>query len=537
MYYGNTNTDKLTRPFRKYFSGDGSVEIKYTVATGATEIITYIGGDAYSAPALIKSDGTTQNYFYLHRDYLGSIVAITNATGNIVEKRHFDAWGEIVKIQDGLGNNLAKLTFFDRGYTGHEHLQSVKLIHMNGRLYDPKLHRFMQPDNFIQDQYNTQNYNRYAYVLNNPLKHTDPSGEYGIGIAIGIAVAVAVAVYTLDAYYGGKPFTASGLITTSVIAAYTAAMTFGFGEMTSTVNNFFVRASCQAVLHGSFNGGMSYIQGGKFWSGFASGSISSIASSAFTGGNSFQGDGCVMEGGGFKGANFKVFGAQLNESTVGLLSFGAISGGAGSLIGGGNFWQGAVTGLVVSGLNHLPHMLQDYKTTIVGIYGAGGVDASGNPDLRQLVEFQGGKMFSSSTGCCDDDVIEYLKAGWAKGNKLRIYGHSRGGTAAVRIANKLGEMNIIIEDVILFDPVTMYGGGDNIFKYPNVMRVSNYYQRNPSDFWSKGILNANNPFIGSPVSGVYQWPVINNINLTGKYYSPGVLINHLNITEYAIKHP
>ena len=142
-----------------------------------------------------------------------------------------------------------------------------------------------------------------------------------------------------------------------------------------------------------------------------------------------------------------------------------------------------------------------------------------------------------SRGSGDDDVIEYLKAGWAKGNKLRIYGHSRGGTAAVRIANKLGEMNIIIEDVILFDPVTMYGGGDNIFKYPNVMRVSNYYQRNPSDFWSKGILNANNPFIGSPVSGVYQWPVINNINLTGKYYSPGVLINHLNITEYAIKHP
>ncbi|EKY18908.1 hypothetical protein HMPREF9073_01022, partial [Capnocytophaga sp. oral taxon 326 str. F0382] len=37
----------------------------------------------------------------------------------------------------------------DRGYTGHEHLQTVGLIHMNGRLYDPALHRFLQPDNFV----------------------------------------------------------------------------------------------------------------------------------------------------------------------------------------------------------------------------------------------------------------------------------------------------------------------------------------------------------------------------------------------------
>ena len=48
---------------------------------------------------------------------------------------------------------------------------------MNARLYDPVLHRFLQPDNYVQDPYNTQNYNRYGYVMNNPLKYTDPSGE------------------------------------------------------------------------------------------------------------------------------------------------------------------------------------------------------------------------------------------------------------------------------------------------------------------------------------------------------------------------
>lgn len=49
---------------------------------------------------------------------------------------------------------------------------------MNGRLHDAKLHRFLQPDNFVQDPSNTQNFNRYGYVLNNPLKYTDPSGEF-----------------------------------------------------------------------------------------------------------------------------------------------------------------------------------------------------------------------------------------------------------------------------------------------------------------------------------------------------------------------
>ena len=68
---------------------------------------------------------------------------------------------------------------------------------MNGRLYDPRLHRFLQPDNNLQEPYNTQNYNRYGYVLNNPLKYTDPSGEFtwsdlvsGLAIVAGAILVV-----------------------------------------------------------------------------------------------------------------------------------------------------------------------------------------------------------------------------------------------------------------------------------------------------------------------------------------------------------
>jgi len=177
MYYGSLD-DKLLRPLRKHYSGDGTIEIKENITTGKTEFITYIGGDGYSAPIALKSDGVnTVSYLYLHRDYQGTILAITDANATVVEKRLFDAWGSIIKVQDGAGNTLAGLTVLDRGYTGHEHLQSVGLINMNARLYDPMLHRFLQVDNYIQDPTNTQNYNQYGYVLNNPLKYTDPSGN------------------------------------------------------------------------------------------------------------------------------------------------------------------------------------------------------------------------------------------------------------------------------------------------------------------------------------------------------------------------
>ena len=65
-----------------------------------------------------------------------------------------------------------------RGFTGHEHLDDFQLVHMNGRVYDPSLGRFMSADPFVQFAESTQGLNRYAYVDNNPLSFTDPSGYF-----------------------------------------------------------------------------------------------------------------------------------------------------------------------------------------------------------------------------------------------------------------------------------------------------------------------------------------------------------------------
>ena len=201
-YYGNAEVEKAKRPLLKHYSHDGSVEIVCNKTDNSNKFVFYLGGDAYSAPAILISDGETQKLYYLHRDYLGSIVMLTDEDGNIAERRHFDPWGQPIKVEDGAGNTLDKLTLLDRGFTAHEHLQTVGLIHMNGRLYDPALHRFLQPDNYVQDPFNTQNFNRYGYVLNNPLLYTDPTGEYILVDDIVAAVFGGIINLTVNAIQG-----------------------------------------------------------------------------------------------------------------------------------------------------------------------------------------------------------------------------------------------------------------------------------------------------------------------------------------------
>jgi RHS repeat-associated protein len=78
------------------------------------------------------------------------------------------------------GNTLFGVTT-DRGFTSHEHLDEVALIHMNGRVYDPVIGRFTTPDPNVPDPRSLQSFNRYSYVRNNPLTGVDPSGFFDFG--------------------------------------------------------------------------------------------------------------------------------------------------------------------------------------------------------------------------------------------------------------------------------------------------------------------------------------------------------------------
>jgi RHS repeat-associated protein len=154
----------------------GSSYMKQTAGSVTIEY-TYLGGDAYSAPVVAQTSQGSTSYYYLLRDYLGNITHRVSTANAVVAEYSFDAWGRRRNPTDW-GYNLTGQPelFADRGFTGHEWLKYFNLYNMNGRMYDPLVGRFLSADLVIQDPTNAQNYNRYSYCLNNPLKYSDPSG-------------------------------------------------------------------------------------------------------------------------------------------------------------------------------------------------------------------------------------------------------------------------------------------------------------------------------------------------------------------------
>ena len=133
-----------------------------------------------AALRLRYSNGTQPATRYLTSDHLGSIDRILDASGNVLVTESFGTFGRR-RGANGAGlptaAELATIGSITRdGFTGHEHLDNLDLIHMNGRVYDPHLGRFISADPYVPAPYDGQSLNRYSYVWNNPLAYTDPSG-------------------------------------------------------------------------------------------------------------------------------------------------------------------------------------------------------------------------------------------------------------------------------------------------------------------------------------------------------------------------
>jgi len=154
---------------------------------------------------------------YLLTDHLGSVVSKIDDTGTKSDQsfdgagRHRDptTW----QLASGSGATLTK-----HGFTDHEHLDNLNLIHMNGRVYDPMIGRFMSVDPMFQAPTNSQSVNPYSYVMNNPLSLVDPSGY------------CSDTTVTTDASTGGTSVTACQETTSTDIGSHISHQ----GETTTT---------------------------------------------------------------------------------------------------------------------------------------------------------------------------------------------------------------------------------------------------------------------------------------------------------------
>jgi RHS repeat-associated protein len=119
-------------------------------------------------------NGTTLTY--LHSDHLGSNSLMSKQNGTSV----VDSQTWYLPFGDYRGTTPSQ-TLTDQGYTGHKENMELGLIYMNARYYLPSLNRFISADTIVPDPQNPQSFNRYSYVLNNPVNFTDPTGHRECG--------------------------------------------------------------------------------------------------------------------------------------------------------------------------------------------------------------------------------------------------------------------------------------------------------------------------------------------------------------------
>lgn len=160
-----------------HYAGAFEVETK----NGASKVKTYLP----MGLGVEIEDSTGTKLLWFHTDRLNSVVALTDDTGNVVESMSYDSWGRRRSTSGDDATDALDGGMDYKGFTGHEMLDQLDLVHMNGRVYEPTIARFTSADPIIQDPEHSQSYNRYTYVRNNPTNLTDPTGFLGTEAAGG----------------------------------------------------------------------------------------------------------------------------------------------------------------------------------------------------------------------------------------------------------------------------------------------------------------------------------------------------------------
>ncbi len=311
------NDEVLTRQY---------IDARYEIDNSFTERF-YLGGDAYDALAVCVNDFGVDSTYYILRDYLGNITHIINEDGTLRQELSYDAWGRLRNPDTHQLYAVGKepKLLLDRGYTGHEYLPWFGLVNMNARLYDPVLGRFLSPDPYVQMLDFTQNFNRYSYCLNNPLKYVDKDGEFWFLPAI-IAFVVNYATTGITKGDWGLKNIGSSLVMSAVaLVSYGVGMGITGALAKTAILSQSVIGGISAGVAGSVTGAMSSLMaGGNIGRGALIGFVSGLVGNALSGINMKS---IWLEG-------------------VSNVAAGGLIGGATSLVSGGDFWSGFGTGAI-----------------------------------------------------------------------------------------------------------------------------------------------------------------------------------------------
>ena len=278
-----------------------------TTEDGTIREFYYLDGNTI----VVRENGETK-YFLAFTDHLGSILSVTDEDGNSVFDATYDAWGKQTVLHNYIG--------LHRGYTGHEMLNEFGIINMNGRLYDPVLGRFFSPDNYVQMPDNSQNFNRYSYCLNNPLKYTDPSGNTFMEI-------FAFAMFNMASSMMQAGFEGKNVWKAGALSLASSAASYGIGELfqgVGTLGHELLRAGA----HGLASGAVSALDGGNFGSAFVAGTASSAIGS---------------------------YAQSVSMNTSLMVASTTVMGGVMAWATGGEFLQGAMQGMKIGLFNHALH--------------------------------------------------------------------------------------------------------------------------------------------------------------------------------------
>lgn len=319
--------------FAAFDYGPDRQRIRQVARTGASTVTTWYIGPHFE----VESSGNQRRYrstvfangeaiysqveqanpvafdaYLLHRDHQGSVDALTRVIGggNQMLAQRFDAFGRrrnpdwTADPGDALA---AALQFTERGYTGHEHLDNVRLIHMNGRLQDPVLGTMLAPDPVLGALLHPQSLNRYAYAAGNPTSLVDPSG-----------------------FFLGR------------IGKFFKRLVSGIGSLFRRVIDRYGREILAAVA-GFYTGGAAgnwYLASVPGATAVGAGTVGSIAGGAVAGGIA-TGDLGGAALGAVGGAGFGAVGAAYgNTWSLGRVVASGVAGGAAAKVGGGEFREG-----------------------------------------------------------------------------------------------------------------------------------------------------------------------------------------------------